>query len=361
MLYYDPLLPTNTSGSGLTIEFWFTFDGVTENCTLLTIYGPPTAFKAPARSGNGALGYVLINGPSSTISVHGPANAVFTFPVVLNANNPQQIVLVMTTGNGDTNVYFNGLLQGSVILGVADTFYAVNLGPGRYSYDADNAYSYEAYNYTAAHLAIYSYQLTPLRIAAHYSTGFTGSAGVSAAQRFAQILTWATLGLKRGYYWWQGATGNPEITQIGSAYALNGSSAADAINGLEQAESGHSYAQANGSYVYLERWGTYNLELAGDFRGHSCPCWRGGVHPEHVQRRDCRLDDDERDPVLLPGAGVLRHRVRAADSCWRGGAVRADELPVVHRLPGRHVSRRGVGVLGVRVGHHPDRMRLVRR
>ena len=265
VLYYDPSLPANTSGSGLTIEFWFTYDGTVQECTLMTIYGPPTTFKAPARSGNGALGYVLVNGTSSVVTVHGPGNAALTFPVVLNSSNPQQIVLVMTTGNGDTSVYFNGALQGSVILGVSATFCAVNLGPGRYSYDADNAYSYESFNYTAAHLAIYSYQLTPLRIAAHYSTGFTGAAGVSAAQRFAQILTWATLGLKRGYYWWQGATGQPEVTRIGSAYALNGSSAADAVNALEQSEDGHSYVQANGSYVYAERWGTYNLASQATF------------------------------------------------------------------------------------------------
>ena len=263
--YYDPQLPTNSSGSGLTIEFWFQFDGTTQDCTLLTIYGPPSTFKAPARSGNGALGYVLINGTSGTITVHGPGNFELTFPAPLSASDPQQIVLVMTTSNGDCQVYFNGVLQGSVILGVASTFYAVGLGPGRWSYDADNAYSYDAFNYSAAHLAIYSYQLTPLRIAAHYNTGYTGASGVSAAQRFAQILTWATLGLKRGYFWWQGATGNAEITQIGAAYALNGSSAADAVNTLEQTESGRSYAQANGSYTYLERWGTYNLASQATF------------------------------------------------------------------------------------------------
>ena len=265
VLYYDPQLPTNSSGSGLTIEFWFLYDGTTQDCTLLTIYGPPSTFKAPARSGNGALGYVVINGTSSIVTVHGPGNASLSFPVTLNASDPQQIVLVMTTNNGDVNVYFNGVLQGSVIMGVASTFYAVGLGPGRYSYDADNAYSYDTFNYSAAQLAIYSYQLTPLRIAAHYNTGYTGAAGVSAAQRFAQILTWATLGLKRGYYWWQGATGNPEITQIGAAYSLNGSSAADAIHTLEQTESGRSYAQANGSYVYSERWGGYNLSSQATF------------------------------------------------------------------------------------------------
>ena len=174
----------------------------------------------------------------------------------------------MTTGNGTTQVYFNGVLQGSVTLGVAPAVYAAVLGPGRYSYDCANAYSYESFNYSAAHLAVYAYQLTPLRILAHYNTGFSGSSGVSAAQRFAQILSWGQIGLKRGYYWWQGtqAQGRPEVTAIGPAYSLSGSSAADAVHQVEQEEGGQSYVQGNGSYVYAERWGTYNLDLAGHVR-----------------------------------------------------------------------------------------------
>ena len=50
MVYYDPGLPSNSSGSGMTVEFWFLYDGTTEECTLLTLYGPPSAFKAPALS-----------------------------------------------------------------------------------------------------------------------------------------------------------------------------------------------------------------------------------------------------------------------------------------------------------------------
>ena len=119
VLYYDPHLPTNSTGSGLTTEFWFLYDGTTQDCTLLTIYGPPSTFKAPAGSGNGALGYVLINGTSSIDHRPRPRQrGAQSFPVMLNANDPQQIVLVMTTNNGDVNVYFNGVLQGSVIMGV---------------------------------------------------------------------------------------------------------------------------------------------------------------------------------------------------------------------------------------------------
>ena len=273
LTYYDPGLPVNSSGSGMTVEFWFLYDGTVEECTLLTLFGPPSAFKAPALSGNGAFGYVLVNGTTDSMTVHGPGNQALTFPVMPSGQNPQQVVLVMTTGNGATQVYLNGQLQGSVTLGVTSAVYAITLGPGRYSYDCANAYSYESFNYTAAHLAVYAYQLTALRIAAHYSTGFSGSSGVSAAQRFAQVLSWGQVGLKRGYYWWQGtqAQGRPEITQIGPAYSLNGSSAADAVHQVEQDEGGQSYVQANGSYVYTERWGTYNLASLATFGDAAFP------------------------------------------------------------------------------------------
>ena len=170
-------------------------------------------------------------------------------------------------------MYYNGVLQGSVTLGVAPAVYAVVLGPGRYSYDCGNAYSYESFNYTAAHLAVYAYQLTPQRITAHYNTGYSGSTGTSAAQRFAQILSWGQLGLKRGYYWWQGtqAQGQPEITKIGPAYSLNGSSAADAVHQVEQDEGGQSLVQANGSYVYTERWGGYNQQPQVTFGDAALP------------------------------------------------------------------------------------------
>jgi hypothetical protein len=99
----------------------------------------------------------------------------------------------------------------------------------------------------------------------HYAVGANGASGVTAAQRFAQILTWGQIGLKRGAYWWQNATGTPEITQIAPAYDLNGSSAADGINQVQTEEGGRFFTQANGSVVYLERWAGYNLTSQAAF------------------------------------------------------------------------------------------------
>ena len=213
LFYYDQNLPANSTGSGLTTEFWFLYDGAgnagtttastATTCTLMTMYGAPSSFKAPTGSGNGAIATVYATGYSGTawssgiggtITVLGPAGATLNFPFTPNASNPQHMVITMSTSNGLSDVYFNGVSQGQVTLGVMTEFAAVALGPSRYSYDCANAYVYEAYNYVAAHLAIYAYQLTAERIAAHYTTGALGASGVTAAERFAQILTWGGLG-----------------------------------------------------------------------------------------------------------------------------------------------------------------------
>ena len=265
LFYYDQNLPANSTGSGLTTEFWFAYGGTAQSCTLLTMYGAPSSFKAPTGSGNGAVASVTANGLAGTITVLGPAGATLNFPFTPNGNNPQHMVITLSTSNGLSDVYFNGVSQGQVSLGVMTEFAAVAVGPSRFTYDCANAYSYESFNYVAAHLVVYAYQLTAERIAAHYTTGATGSSGVTAAERFAQILTWGGLGLKRGVYWWQDATGQPEITQIGPAYSLSGSSAADGINAVAQEEGGRSNTQANGSYVYEERWSNYNKPTVACF------------------------------------------------------------------------------------------------
>ena len=84
------------------------------------------------------------------------------------------MVITMSTSNGLSDVYFNGVSQGQITLGVMTEFAAIALGPSRYTYDCANAYSYESFNYVAAHLAVYAYQLTAERIVAHYITGADG-------------------------------------------------------------------------------------------------------------------------------------------------------------------------------------------
>ena len=273
MFYYDPGLP-GTSPNGFTTEFWFTWDnaGTHTTCNLFTLYGPPTNYlvsagtpvtngaffgiEAGMNSGSGSaatLSFILCDGSNPTTAITA-------------SSSPQQAAVTFsgTTVTG----YVNGVNVFTNTLAVTLNFQAVNLGPGRYSYDCGGAPAvYTGYNYAAGHLAAYAYQMSPTRISSHYTTGAFGQQGVSAAQRFAQVLTWGRVGLKRGGYWWKSAsaTNTPEITAIGPAYDLTGSSAADAINKLTQEEGGQAFVTANGSYVYLERWINYNQSIAATF------------------------------------------------------------------------------------------------
>lgn len=264
VFYSDPNLPVNTAGSsGFTVETWFSFAGTATSCTLMTMFGPPSAFVARASNANGAICSVTANGAGTApnIIVAGAGGATLSVPFT-PSSNPQHVALVGSTNNGLTSFYLNGAFSGQLTLPTAQQITGITLGPGRYSYDCASAYSYKASNFAAGHLAVYAYQLTGQRVMAHYQTGFIGAAGVTAAERFSQVLTWGQLGLKRGGYWWQNAQGNPEITQIGPAYSLDGATAADAINALSQEEGGRNGTQANGSYIYQERWASYNLPIS---------------------------------------------------------------------------------------------------
>ena len=264
LFYTDPSLPINASGSGFSAEMWFAWAGTAQTCTLMTMYGPPSTFAGRTGYANGAMMSAYASGSAATATVIGPGGASLTFPCAPNGN-PQHLVITSSVSNGLSDVYLNGVSQGNITLAPASMVTNVTMGPGRYSYDCQSAYSYESFNFTAGHLAVYDYQLTPDRINEHYQIGANGASGVTAAQRFAQILTWGQIGLKRGAYWWQSATGTPEITQIAPAYDLNGSSAADGINQVQTEEGGRFFTQANGSVVYLERWAGYNLTSQASF------------------------------------------------------------------------------------------------
>ena len=287
LFYTDSSLPVNASGSGFSAEMWFSYAGTAQTCTLMTMYGPPSTFAGRTGYANGAMMSAYASGSAATATVIGPGGAALTFPCA-PSGNPTHLVVTSSVSNGLSTVYLNGVSQGNITLAPASQVTNVTMGPGRYSYDCQSAYSYESFNFTAGHLAVYDYQLTPDRIMAHYQIGALGSSGVTAAQRFAQILTWGQIGLKRGAYWWQNATGTPEITQIAPAYDLSGSSAADGINQVQVEEGGRFNTQANGSVVYLERWAGYNLTSQAAFGDNASaananmnpyPSFSGGLGP----------------------------------------------------------------------------------
>ena len=162
-----------------------------------------------------------------------------------------------------TTCYLNGaVLSPGIILPVFSQIKAVVFGPGQYSYDASSLVVYEAYNFTAGHLAIYPYVLSQQVVDGHYVTGVSGYVGVVAPYRFAQILTWGRLGLKRGGTRWFTPTSGGgvlnENTLIGEAYSYSGTSAQDAIQQLTDTEGGRVFVQGNGSLCYILRWATYS-------------------------------------------------------------------------------------------------------
>jgi hypothetical protein len=278
MIYSDPGMASITnSANGWTMEFWVNWSGSANTfVSFLTGYGIPSAFWTPTTLNNSGacinvgLNPLFAGGLSVVVDNTSIGPAPFS-----PSSSPQQIVIVFNSIN--YSLYINGqYMQTSVPTTTQHNLSALVLGPGRYSYDCNNEGSlYEGQNFAAGHLAVYSYPLSPSRIFAHYQTGSTGWSGPTAAYRFAQILTWAQLGLKRGGYYAGNATGNPEITSMGPAYQLSGSSASDAINNTAQSEGGQYFVKADGTITYLERVIGYNqtsvLTLGDNATSNSVP------------------------------------------------------------------------------------------
>lgn len=257
VLYADAGLTANFS----TVEFWFNWNpSGSEQVTLLSAYGTPsTFFNNIAGATPGA--FMAVSASSTTLTVT-VAGITFTTPLA-PSQSPQHAVILLTGSNPAFEVYLNGAFAGQQPgVYTPGSVAAVVLGPGRYSYDCNNIASYLGYNYAAGHLAVYPYLLSAARISAHYQAGFAGWQGVDAATRFAQILTWGQLGMKRGGWNEATATGAAEITQIGPAYDLSGQPAASAFYALAQSEGGRYGTQANGSVIYAERDNGYNLPVS---------------------------------------------------------------------------------------------------
>lgn len=274
MFYFDPNIPTNTTG--MTLEFWFTWGGTTlASTTLLNAWAGPSSFYAAAPS-IGTVGGVItvgVNTGSNTAKATGFYVNGTEIGAALGFNQntfaPQHFVLV-TGPTGlyaqSLSCYLNGVGVG-VSNGIAThpLIRAVTLGPARFAYDVSDLCVYNGFNFTAGHLAIYPYELTPTQISNHFASGFYGSGYIPAPGRFAQALTWALLGLKRGGTAWYGTYGNVENTFMSEAYSYEGSTAADVMHQLTQTEGGRCFTQANGSLVYVIRWAQYNQPVVATF------------------------------------------------------------------------------------------------
>ena len=271
MFYSDPNLPTNgSSGTGsFSFEFWFVWGaGTAYKCTLLNVFAGPSTFWSHAGIAGGVI-TVGVNtggqGFTTGIFVNGilvDADVLFTGQ---NLYTPQHFA--MTVGPNGVSVYLNGQLAStSVTMPNVPQIKAYSLGPTRYAYDNSGIIAYDSYNYTAGHLAIYSQELTPTMIANHCNSGVSGFVGVSAPYRFAQVLTWGLLGLKRGGVMWApGTHGTSQNTLMSEAYDYEGSTAADVMSQITQTDLGRCFVQGNGSLIYLPRWSLYNQSVVATF------------------------------------------------------------------------------------------------
>lgn len=266
MFYFDPNIPTNASSNGFAAEFWFTWGNTGAfECALLTAFGRPSSFfsaQATTAITNGAAIVVGVNTGieyGSTIPTGFWVNGVEVTQGNFNQTSFAPQHFVMTAGPDGTQCYLNGVpTPASPVLPVIPQIKAVAMGPACFSYDVSGLAVYNGYNFVAGHLAWYSHELTATQIANHYETGFTGWAGTPAPGRFAQVLTWGQLGLKRGGTAWFGVYGQPEGTYISEAYSYDGSSAAEITAQIVQTEGGRAFTQGNGSIVYNYRWNLYN-------------------------------------------------------------------------------------------------------
>lgn len=273
MFYFDPNIPTNASNAGFSAEFWFVWgEGSGFECGLMTAFGrPSTWYGAQAQTAitNGAVVTAAINTGNeyaATVPIGFWVNGVEVTNQQFNQNTFEPQHFAITAGPNGTQCYLNGAATfTSPTLPVIPQVRAICLGPAAFSYDVSDMAVYNGYNFIAGHLAWYGHELTATQISNHFETGFTGWAGVPAPGRFAQILTWGQLGMKRGGTAWYGTYGHAEGTYISEAYAYDGSSASDTVYQVVQTEGGRVFTQGNGSIVYNYRWNLYNQPTAATF------------------------------------------------------------------------------------------------
>jgi hypothetical protein len=271
VFYFDPNIPTNANGGAFSLEFWFVWGNTNAfACTYMTAWGNPSSFAvASTQPTNGGVITVGVNTPGNnagTITAGFYVNGVEISQGSFNQTtfNPQHFVL--TTGPNGTACYLNGVQTGTApTLATIPTIRALSLGPACFAYDVSDMVVYDGFNYIAGHLATYPQELTSTMVANHYESGVTGFAGIPAPGRFAQILTWGQLGLKRGGTAWYAEYGNYEGTFISEAYQYDGSSAADIVGQVAQTEGGRAFTQANGSIVYNYRWQLYDQPSVATF------------------------------------------------------------------------------------------------
>ncbi len=265
MFYSDPNIPVNGANAGVCYEFWFLTGWQASNfaCTLFTAYAGPSAYYSPSDKYGAVITVSVNTGALAGLYVNGTNIANSNTVPSFNGTNPNPQHLVINVSPSGVNIYLNGVRTtgGTPAIPAFGQVKAVILGSGRYSYDNSTIVSYQGYNFVAGHLAIYKQELTPTMVQNHYVSGANGFIGVTAPERFAQVLTWGLLGLKRGGQIWISNHGTSENTAMSEAFSYAGSTGGDILTQLTQTEGGRCYTTANGSIIYIPRWALYNAPV----------------------------------------------------------------------------------------------------
>lgn len=269
MFYSDPNIPVNGANAGVSFEFWFLtgWDSESFACTLFTAYAGPSSYYSPSDKYGAVISVGANTGPVPGLYINGTSVATAHTNPAFDVTVANPYHLVINVSPSGVNIYLNGVKTtgGTPTIPAFNKIKAVMLGSGRYSYDNSTIVNYQGYNIIAGHLAIYQHELTPTMVLNHYISGVNGFIGVTAPERYAQVLTWALLGLKRGGCIWIQNHGTNENTTISEAYSYQGSNAGDIMNQLTQTEGGRCYTTANGSVLYMPRWALYNNPVSAVF------------------------------------------------------------------------------------------------
>lgn len=265
MLYIDPGLPSPGAGNGVSVEFWFIQSDTHQSPTLLAAYRAPFSYSNPISSGPispaGFTAQFDAAGPNLTLTYADGATSA-TLGTYRASTNAQHLILAYTRSGGTTSltVYLNGtsVYTDSAVTSVTP-WQALTAGLPAYV----PGFADHLGNYTAAHVAAYPYGLPAARAASHYTCGTTGFSGDPPQRRFGRIMCWSGLGLPHGA---PGTlNGSQPDVQIGPAYDVGGSSAADAINAVAAADGGLLVAMPSGVTTYINRWWLNNIASSATF------------------------------------------------------------------------------------------------
>jgi hypothetical protein len=264
----DTALPGVTASSGITVEYWAIIPnpGVTVlNTWNVTLYTTPSLGAQPAAAKvnwppgwYGAIGVEAISSSQYQILIeHAAAGITASNSISINWGALTHVMLVIKPGGAGT-CYLNGGNSFAVTTNfLQQPLVAVTLGQAPYTYSP----STPGINYSQAYSNIYSYAMSPARIASHYSAGVTGFSGDSISTRFGRYLAWATLGLSPG----GPGSSITDAFQLSAAYATNGTALADALNSDAISSGATWYCSGNGNLVLLPRPTTFNTPSSVTF------------------------------------------------------------------------------------------------